>query len=237
MLRSKLGLRSLALALTAVVAIATGCASGGFTPMTCAAIGAVAGGAGGAVYGTNNDRGHDIDSGVGYGVAIGAATGTVAYFLCKALGVGESAPAPAPEPRAAEPAPEPAPAPTPPPAEEPAPTPQAQRIVLRGVNFDLDKSEIRPDAGVILDEAANQLGQVPGARVSVEGHTDSSGSDAYNQSLSERRAASVKDYLVGKGVDGSRLTTAGYGESQPVADNATAEGRALNRRVELKVQE
>ena len=73
--------------------------------------------------------------------------------------------------------------------------------MLRGVQFDLDKADIRPDAGVILDEAANQLGQVPGARVSVEGHTDSTGSDAYNQSLSERRASSVKDYLVGKGVE------------------------------------
>jgi OOP family OmpA-OmpF porin len=236
MLRSNLGFRSLAAALIAVLAIATGCASGGFTPMTCAAIGAVAGGAGGAVYGTGHDRGHDIDSGVGYGVAIGAATGTVAYFLCKALGVGETKPAPAPPPA---PAPAPAaeqPAP-PPPAEEPAPAPEAQRIVLRGVQFDLDKANIRPDASVILDEAANQLGQVPSARVSVEGHTDSSGSDAYNQSLSERRAGSVKDYLVNKGVDAGRLTTVGYGESRPVADNATAEGRALNRRVELKVQE
>jgi outer membrane protein OmpA-like peptidoglycan-associated protein len=235
MLRSKLGFQSLAVALVAVLALATGCASGGFTPMTCAAIGAVAGGAGGAVYGTNNDKGHDIDSGIGYGVAIGAATGTAAYFLCKALGVGESAPA-APE-AAPAPAPAPEPAPAPAPMAEPAPAPQAQRIVLRGVQFDLDKADIRSDAGVILDEAANQLGQVPGTRVSVEGHTDSSGSDAYNQSLSERRAASVKDYLVGKGVEGGRLTTAGYGESQPVADNATAEGRQLNRRVELKVQE
>jgi OOP family OmpA-OmpF porin len=182
-------------------------------------------------YGTNNDKGHDIDSAVGYGVAIGAATGTVAYFLCKALGVGEVEPAPpAPDPA-------PAPAPPPPPAEEPAPAPQAQRIVLRGVQFDLDKADIRADAGVILDEAASQLNQVPGTRVSVEGHTDSTGADAYNQSLSERRAGSVKDYLVSKGVDSGRLTTAGYGESQPVADNATAEVRALNRRVELKVQE
>lgn len=233
MTRSKLGVRALAVALGAVLALATGCATGGVTPKTCAAIGAVAGGAGGAVYGTNNDKGHDIDSGIGYGVAIGAATGTAAYFLCKALGVGEAEPAPAPAP-----APEPAPAPPPPPpAEEPAPPPVAQRIVLRGVNFDLDKADIRPDAGVILDEAASQLSQVPGTRVSVEGHTDSSGSDAYNQSLSERRAGSVRDYLVSKGVEGSRLSTAGYGESRPVADNATAEGRALNRRVELKVQE
>ena len=113
----------------------------------------------------------------------------------------------------------------------------SQRIVLRGVQFEFDKSDIRPDAGVILDEAASQLAQVPNTRVSVEGHTDSSGADAYNQSLSERRAGSVRDYLAAKGVDAGRLSTAGYGESQPVADNATDEGRALNRRVELKVQE
>ncbi|HEU4431273.1 MAG TPA: OmpA family protein [Myxococcota bacterium] len=211
--------------------MATGCAS--VTPKTCALVGGLAGAAGGATYGTNNDKGHDIDSAVGYGAAIGVASGTAAYFLCKALGVGEAAPAPEPAPAPA-PAPEPAP---PPPAEEPAPAPQAQRIVLRGVQFEFDKADIRPDAAVILDEAANQLGQVPGARVSVEGHTDSVGADAYNQSLSERRAGSVRDYLVEKGVDASRLSVAGYGESQPVADNATAEGRALNRRVELKVQE
>lgn len=235
MARNKLGIRSLAISLAAVLALATGCATGGVTPKTCAAIGALVGAAGGATYGTNHDKNHDIDSGIGYGVAIGAATGTVAYFLCKAMGVGEAAAEPAPAPSAAEPAPEPAPAPAPEP--EPAPAPQSQRIVLRGVQFDLDKADIRADAGVILDEAANQLAQVPSTRVSVEGHTDSSGSDAYNQALSERRASSVRDYLVGKGVENGRLSTAGYGESQPVADNATDEGRALNRRVELKVQE
>jgi OOP family OmpA-OmpF porin len=228
-----LGSRSLVVALVAFVALTTGCAS--VTPKTCALIGGLAGAAGGATYGTNHDRGHDIDSAVGYGAAIGVASGTVAYFLCKAMGVGEGAPAAA-EPAPA-PAPAPAPEPAPAPAEGPAPAPQAQRIVLRGVQFDLDKADIRPDASVILDEAASQLGQAPGTRVGVEGHTDSSGGDAYNQALSERRAASVRDYLVGKGVEAGRLSTAGYGESQPVADNATAEGRALNRRVELKVQE
>lgn len=235
MVLCKLGFRSVSIACIAVLAVATGCATGGVTPKTCAAIGAIAGGAGGAVYGTNHDKGHDIDSGVGYGVAIGVASGTAAYFLCKALGLGEAAPAPAPAPapRAAEPEPAPAPAPV----EEPAPAPQAQRIVLRGVQFDTDKSDIRADAGVILDEAASQLSQVPSTAVSVEGHTDAVGSDAYNQSLSERRAGAVKDYLAGKGVDAGRLSSAGYGESQPVADNATADGRALNRRVELKVKE
>ena len=113
--------------------------------------------------------------------------------------------------------------------------PTEEKIVLRGVNFDFDKADIRPDAAVILDEAASLLGQSSGS-VSVGGHTDSVGADAYNQGLSERRAAAVKDYLVGKGVDSSRLSTAGYGEANPIASNDTADGRALNRRVELNLE-
>lgn len=231
MIRKLFGARSLAVSLVATIALAMGCAN--MTPKTCLVVGGLLGGAGGATYGTNHDRGKDIDAGVGYGVAGAAVVGTAAYFLCKAMGVGEAAPAV--EPAAVpEPAAE---APAPAPAEEPAPAPQAQRIVLRGVQFDVDKADIRMDAAVILDEAANLLSQVAGARVSVDGHTDSSGGDAYNQALSERRAASVREYLVNKGVDASRLSSNGYGEAQPVSDNATAEGRQLNRRVELKVQE
>ena len=72
--------------------------------------------------------------------------------------------------------------------------------------------------------------------VRVEGNTDSIGTDAYNQGLSERRAESVRSHLIGRGVSASRLTAVGYGESQPIASNDTAEGRALNRRVELKTE-
>lgn len=230
MIRNLFGARSLAVSLVATIALAMGCAN--MTPKTCLVVGGLLGGAGGATYGTNHDRGKDIDAGVGYGVAGAAVVGTAAYFLCKAMGVGEAAPAVEPTPAPVAEAPAAAP-----PAEEPAPAPQAQRIVLRGVQFDVDKADIRMEAAVILDEAANQLSQVAGARVSVDGHTDSSGGDAYNQTLSERRAASVREYLVNKGVDASRLSSNGYGEAQPVADNATAEGRQLNRRVELKVQE
>jgi OOP family OmpA-OmpF porin len=107
--------------------------------------------------------------------------------------------------------------------------------VLRGVNFDFDKANIRPDAGVILDEAVRILSE-DNSRVSIEGHTDAIGTDAYNQRLSERRANSVKTYLVEHGIDGSRLSTVGYGESRPIASNQTREGRALNRRVELNVE-
>jgi len=123
--------------------------------------------------------------------------------------------------------------PTPPPPPAPAPEVK-QKIVLRGVNFDFDRAEIRDDAAAILDEAARILGENDGVNVSVEGHTDSVGADSYNQSLSERRAGAVQDYLVGAGVGADRLSTKGMGESDPVASNDTGDGRAQNRRVELK---
>lgn len=120
-------------------------------------------------------------------------------------------------------------------AAAPAPAP-ARRIVLRGVNFEFDSAQIRPDAQVILDLAAETLSSNPGVAVGVVGHTDSRGADAYNQGLSERRARSVRDYLTRKGVSSSRMTTAGRGESQPTATNDTDAGRAENRRVELNVR-
>ena len=128
-----------------------------------------------------------------------------------------------------------APAPPPPPA--PTPTPVPKKIVLRGVNFDFDKATIRPDAVSILREAAKLLKDNPNVRVSVEGHTDSIGSEAYNEKLSLRRAEAVKAFLAQEGIAASRLTTRGFGESQPVASNDTADGRAQNRRVELKTQD
>jgi outer membrane protein OmpA-like peptidoglycan-associated protein len=131
-------------------------------------------------------------------------------------------------------APPPAPEYTPPPPPPPAP-PVKRKIVLRGVNFDFDKSNIRPDARPILNEAIRILKDEPQIRVSVEGHTDSVGTEQYNQRLSERRAQSVVDYLARGGIARSRLDPVGYGESDPVASNDTEEGRAQNRRVELKV--
>jgi OOP family OmpA-OmpF porin len=112
-------------------------------------------------------------------------------------------------------------------AREPA------RIVLRGVNFDFDSARIRPDAAAILDAAAEALKENSGVQVEVAGHTDSIGTDEYNQGLSERRAQAVVDALVERGIDASRLSARGSGESQPVASNETSDGRAQNRRVEL----
>lgn len=131
-----------------------------------------------------------------------------------------------------------APPPPPPPVAQapPPPPPVKKKIILRGVNFDFDKASIRPDAARTLDEAAATLKESGEPAVLVIGHTDSVGSDAYNQKLSEKRATSVKGYLVRKGLRASQLTTRGAGESQPVAPNETADGRAQNRRVELIVQ-
>ena len=116
-------------------------------------------------------------------------------------------------------------------------------IDLKGVNFDFDMSTLRPDAVAILNEAAEILKRYPELKVEVAGHTDSVGSDAYNQGLSERRARAVYDYLTSNGVDASRMTGPnGYGESRPIAPNTNEdgsdnpEGRARNRRTELNVQ-
>lgn len=108
-------------------------------------------------------------------------------------------------------------------------------IVLRGVNFEFDKARLTANAKTILDNVAEELTAYPEIEVELSGHTDAKGSDEYNQSLSDKRAAAVRRYLVGKGIAESRMTTVGMGETQPVADNETDEGRELNRRTELKI--
>jgi outer membrane protein OmpA-like peptidoglycan-associated protein len=132
----------------------------------------------------------------------------------------------------------PPPPPPPPPVAQapPPPPPTKEKIVLRAVHFDFNKATIRPDAQPILDEAVRMLKERGEVSVIVEGHTDSIGSDAYNMKLSMRRADAVKRYLVEHGIAASRITTEGFGKRQPVASNATAEGRAQNRRVELRVR-
>ncbi len=108
-------------------------------------------------------------------------------------------------------------------------------ISLEGVHFDFDKATLRPDAIVILDKAVGLLKTQERVVVEVAGHTDSVGSEEYNVGLSDRRANSVKDYLISQGITATRLTARGYGEAQPVASNDTDAGRAQNRRVELIV--
>ncbi len=200
----------------------SGCTASKMSRVDCRVASALAAGAAGAAVGAvgvdqvgNSEDGIAIASGAVIGFVVGGLTG---YGVS-----GWTCPAAAEEP----PAPPPAPAP-------PAPVVK-EKLVLRGVTFDFDKATLRAAASPVLDEAAHALAARPGARVVVEGHTDAVGSDAYNERLSQRRAQTVVDYLVHAGVARDRLEATGFGESRPVADNDTEDGRARNRRVELRV--
>ncbi|MGF6396377.1 OOP family OmpA-OmpF porin [Pseudomonas frederiksbergensis] len=119
---------------------------------------------------------------------------------------------------------------------KPVEPPVSEVITLNGnVLFAYNQSELMPEARSELDSLMAKLQNTDVASIKVIGHTDSQGSDAYNQKLSERRASSVAAYLLSQGVAPNKLTSEGRGESQPVADNDTEEGRAQNRRVELHI--
>lgn len=135
---------------------------------------------------------------------------------------------------AVEPTPEPAPAPIV--DTEPEPAPEVVRVEL-DVKFDFDKSRVREESYSDIKNLADFMQQYPQTTTVVEGHTDSVGTDQYNQRLSERRAEAVRNVLVNEyGVQGNRVNSVGYGESRPVADNSTEEGRQINRRVEAEVE-
>lgn len=110
-----------------------------------------------------------------------------------------------------------------------------EEIQLRGVTFETNSATLTSTSLTILNDAAATLERNDDIRVEAQGHTDSQGADSYNLGLSQRRAEAVRDYLIRRGVDASRITAKGYGETQPVASNANADGRAENRRVVLKV--
>lgn len=110
-----------------------------------------------------------------------------------------------------------------------------RKVDLYGIYFDTAKAELRPESGDTLKQVLGVLREDPALRLVVAGHTDGAGDAAYNQALSERRAASVVAWLAQEGIDGKRLQSEGLGESRPVADNATEAGRALNRRVEVRL--
>ncbi|WP_423599614.1 outer membrane protein OmpA [Roseateles sp. MS654] len=137
---------------------------------------------------------------------------------------------------AAAPAPAPAPAATPP-KPTPAPVaPTSEKVTYAAdAFFDFDKSVLKPDAKAKLDDLVSKTGGINLEVIIAVGHTDSVGTDAYNQKLSVRRAEAVKAYLVSKGLEKNRVYTEGKGKKQPIADNKTAEGRAKNRRVEIEV--
>jgi len=136
----------------------------------------------------------------------------------------------------AEVAPEPAPEPVVPESEV------AQELVTKGearvygINFDFNSDNLREDATPVLQDIQAVLEAKPDMNLRIEGHTDALGADTYNEDLSQRRAQSVVNWLVSNGIDAVRLEAKGMGETQPVADNGTKEGRAENRRVELKTR-
>ncbi len=123
------------------------------------------------------------------------------------------------------------PKPAAPSAQEQAQLNQYAKTIL----FDTSKSTIKAESARVLSDITAILKKYPDSRFTIDGHTDSSGSDSFNQKLSESRAQSVMNYLVSNGINASRLMSAGYGESRPVADNGTKAGRAQNRRVEINL--
>ena len=109
-----------------------------------------------------------------------------------------------------------------------------EQLILRGVIFDFNSANLTPPSLMILDSVADILTKRPNVNIEVRGYTDSRGADNYNLGLSQRRAEAVRDYLIEKGAPAQRLTAVGFGEADPIADNTSEEGRALNRRVSLE---
>ena len=163
------------------------------------------------MYGFDNNQAEWM-AGVGFGVNFGGSTKPVA--------------APVAEPAPVEPVV----------YEEVEEVAEAVRVEL-DVKFDFDKADVKQDSYSDIENLAEFMKQYPQTATTVEGHTDSVGNAAYNQKLSERRAAAVRDTLVNQyGVEADRVNAVGYGKDRPVADNATNEGRAINRRVEASVE-
>ncbi|MBL7884275.1 MAG: PD40 domain-containing protein [Bacteroidia bacterium] len=109
------------------------------------------------------------------------------------------------------------------------------KIILKNIFFDFDKATLRPESTNELERLTKLLQDVPSLKIEIGGHTDSKGADDYNKKLSDNRAKAVVSYLISKGISADRLTSAGYGEEQPIATNDTDEGRQLNRRTEFKI--
>ena len=142
----------------------------------------------------------------------------------------------------APPDPPPKPPEPPKPAEPQAPKrveiKQDQIVIHEKIQFETNKAAIKPESGSLLEEITNVIKQNPQIkRLSIEGHTDSTGADKHNQKLSEQRAAAVQDHLVQHGVEADRLSSRGWGKTRPIGDNSTATGREENRRVEFVIIE
>jgi outer membrane protein OmpA-like peptidoglycan-associated protein len=208
-------------ALAAVVALAlSGCATMSSTTkcrVATTVAGAAIGGAAGGVLVSQFENGPDdgeIAAGAGGGTVGGGLVGyLLGYYLCPEEEVAQAAPPPPP----------------PPPAKG------TKIAEIPGPNFEFNKANLTAEGKAKVADASKILKDNPSIHVEVAGHTDSIGSDSYNQKLSERRAETVTNELVKDGISASRLTPRGYGKRKPVADNKTAEGRSRNRRVELDV--
>ena len=183
----------------------------------CAAVGALVGGAAGATQNGN----------VAGMAALGF--GTTAGAYCWVHGKGNE--------QVARVAPPPPPPPAPAPVPAPAPLPKQEVITASDLHFAFDSAKINPRDQAQLDAIAARLrGEAASTRLSITGYTDSVGTPAYNLRLSERRAKSVSEYLIKAGVPAASIVSVkGLGESNPVATNETAEGRAQNRRVEIQI--
>lgn len=191
------------------------CAVGG--GLLGAAIGGTAGGMLTSEYeGGDGGRDSEVAAIAAAGAVGGGLIGTLlGHLICDPV---ETAPPPPPPAPVAKPAP---------------PAPGTKITEIKGPHFDFDKATIKPEGKRRLDDAIRLMRDNPNLRVVAVGHTDSVGSDAYNLKLGQKRARSVADYLISEGVAPSRIDVRSEGESRPVASNATAEGRAENRRVEI----
>ncbi len=210
---------------TATAMAISGCAVTKRDWGSCTVTGAVLGGLAGGIAGgvTVNNLSDDPSNGKRAGAIAGGAAGgaliggLLGHLICDPLKETPVAQA----------------APPPPPPPPPAGTEIGK---LRGTRFEFDRHRITREGEAELAGALATMRAHPEIQVRCEGHTDSIGSDAYNQALGQRRADAVRDYLIAQGIDPSRLSAVSYGESRPVADNSTDEGRAENRRVDLIVE-
>jgi outer membrane protein OmpA-like peptidoglycan-associated protein len=205
-----------------------GCATRIQGPPLCAALGAMLGGAAGALIGADQSSGNDAAPAVGYGAAGAVMLGGLSYLACRAFVKST-------DERMVE--------------EftrlglEARITPRGVVVYLPDVVFAFDSAQVDAGGAVKIGAVAEVIVRLGGDRpLAVEGHTDSVGSDDYNQELSEQRAASVEAILVGKGIGGERTTIRGFGEQYPIASNQKPdgsddpEGRAQNRRVEIVIE-
>jgi OOP family OmpA-OmpF porin len=214
------------------IALLAGCAS--TSPGVCAAIGAGVGAAGGGTAGglysaNNTDRDHNGWEGAAIAAGSTLVGAGVGYLVCSMMEEEE----PAPPPKRAQPAPPP-PRPAPPPPAPKGPDVCKEMVRIRDIKFQNDKADIQPNASTVLEDTAVAMKRCPDVRIRLNAYTDANGSDAYNLKLSQRRADAVREYLESHGVAEGRIEAHGLGESNPIGDNSTAEGRAENRRVELE---